>query len=94
MQRPWLRKAQTLYHDAASRNLNELSYLIVSRRNGRKTNYECKPYGMSALGAVIEFGEENWRKVAILVSGRTRKQCRERWVAQLSPVLVRDDWTP
>jgi hypothetical protein len=43
--------------------------------------------------AVGQFAEDNWRKVAILVPGRTSKQCRERWLAKLSPGLVRGDWT-
>jgi hypothetical protein len=43
--------------------------------------------------AVAQFGEDSWRRVGILVPERTSKQCRERWLAQLSPSLARDEWS-
>lgn len=36
----------------------------------------------------------NWARVAQLVPGRNRKQCRERWCNHLDPVLTKRRWTP
>jgi hypothetical protein len=39
-------------------------------------------------------GAESWTRVAMLVPTRTGKQCRERWIGQLSPALLKDGWLP
>ena len=38
-------------------------------------------------------GMGNWSLVAQGIPGRTGKQCRERWINQLSPALNKDNWT-
>ncbi|KAH0590307.1 hypothetical protein H2248_000466 [Termitomyces sp. 'cryptogamus'] len=44
--------------------------------------------------AVQIYGEqENWKKVAILVPGRTNKACRKRWLHSLSPTIKKCAWT-
>jgi hypothetical protein len=35
----------------------------------------------------------NWVAVAVLVPGRTKKQCRKRWVESLDPNIKRRGWT-
>jgi len=44
--------------------------------------------------AVRRLGTDSWRHVAILVRGRSSKQCRERWLAHFAPEIAHDDWTP
>jgi hypothetical protein len=44
--------------------------------------------------AVRRLGTDSWRHVALLVTGRSSKQCRERWLAHFSPDIVREGWTP
>lgn len=39
-------------------------------------------------------GTSNWTVIASALSGRTGKQCRERWLNQLNPNLNKDEWTP
>jgi hypothetical protein len=36
---------------------------------------------------------KNWAEVAVLVPGRTAKQCRERWSLNLDPAINRGPWT-
>lgn len=42
---------------------------------------------------VEKFGTKNWSIIAESVSGRTGKQCRERWINQLNPDLRSETWT-
>jgi hypothetical protein len=39
-------------------------------------------------------GPVNWTKLAETLSGRTGKQCRERWINGLNPDLNRSAWLP
>jgi hypothetical protein len=45
------------------------------------------------IASVCHFGTGNWTSVAQGVPGRKGKQCRERWVNQISPNLSREVWT-
>jgi hypothetical protein len=42
---------------------------------------------------IQEWGSNNWSKVAQFIPGRTGKQCRERWLARLSPDVLLEDWS-
>ncbi|KAI6045097.1 hypothetical protein EDC04DRAFT_3105251 [Pisolithus marmoratus] len=45
--------------------------------------------------AVAEHGEnDNWKRVAECVPGRTNKACRKRWLHSLSPDVKKTAWTP
>jgi hypothetical protein len=44
-------------------------------------------------GAVKEHGVNNWTAVAALVPGRTKKQCRHRWIETLDPNVNTGKWT-
>jgi hypothetical protein len=46
------------------------------------------------LRAAQKHGTSSWVKIAAMVPGRTSKQCRERWLGQLSPGVVKANWTP
>lgn len=47
---------------------------------------------------ILRFVEENgvrdWSKLALLLNGRTGKQCRERFKNHLDPSVSHDPWTP
>lgn len=45
------------------------------------------------LESIRIHGTSNWPLIASALTGRTGKQCRERWLNQLKPDLNRDDWT-
>lgn len=36
----------------------------------------------------------NWGEVAVMIPGRTAKQCRERWCYNLDPNIKKGGWTP
>jgi hypothetical protein len=42
--------------------------------------------------AVCACGTDSWNRVAIRIPTRTGKQCRERWIGQLAPTVVKDVW--
>jgi hypothetical protein len=42
---------------------------------------------------IAEHGPANWKRIALGVSGRTGKQCRERWITKLSPAFSSEPWT-
>jgi hypothetical protein len=43
--------------------------------------------------AVEEQVAQNWNAIAVSLPGRTGKQCRERWMAKLSPAYRATVWT-
>lgn len=45
------------------------------------------------IEAVKKYGTSNWMNVAMFVPGRSSKQCRERWIGQLSPEVTKNTWT-
>ncbi|OHT06900.1 Myb-like DNA-binding domain containing protein [Tritrichomonas foetus] len=45
------------------------------------------------LEAVKQCGMESWIRVALHVQGRNSKQCRERYMGQLSPKIIKAEWT-
>lgn len=46
------------------------------------------------LAFVQENGDKDWSKLAVMLNGRTGKQCRERFKNHLDPSLVHTGWTP
>jgi hypothetical protein len=45
------------------------------------------------LNAVTDVGAISWAAVAHKITGRTGKQCRERWYNQLNPDITKAAWT-
>lgn len=45
-------------------------------------------------GLVNKFGENNWTVIAGKMKKRSPRQCKDRWVNYLSPVVVNGTWTP
>lgn len=43
--------------------------------------------------AVKRYGEKKWNFIATFIPGRTGKQCRERWMAHISPNVRTDEFT-
>jgi hypothetical protein len=46
------------------------------------------------LEFVQKHGTKNWTKLATLLPGRIGKQCRERWINHLDPVISHTAFTP
>ena len=46
------------------------------------------------IKAVNENGAKNWSFIATFLHGRNGKQCRERWLTNLSPDVNLEPWTP
>ena len=46
------------------------------------------------IAGVTQFGEGQWSRVALLVPGKTGKQCRERFSNMLNTEARKDPWTP
>ena len=42
---------------------------------------------------VLKNGDKDWARLAVLLTGRTGKQCRERFKNHLDPALSKDPWT-
>ena len=45
------------------------------------------------IAAVCRYGTKSWVRIAKMVPGRTGKQCRERWIGQLSPQISKEGWS-
>jgi hypothetical protein len=46
------------------------------------------------LDSISRHGPHNWTAISMDVGGRNGKQCRERWLNQLCPVLSKTTWLP
>jgi hypothetical protein len=42
--------------------------------------------------AIRIWGTESWNRISIYIPGRTGKQCRERWIAQIAPTISKEVW--
>ena len=45
------------------------------------------------LKLVKEYGPKKWSQIAKHLHGRIGKQCRERWLNHLNPVVTKGEWT-
>lgn len=45
------------------------------------------------LKLVKEYGPKKWCQIAKHLHGRIGKQCRERWLNHLNPVVTKGEWT-
>ncbi|KAJ5074215.1 myb-related protein 3r-1-like [Anaeramoeba ignava] len=45
------------------------------------------------IGLVEKYGNSNWAKISEFITGRTSKQCRERWRNHLDPSINHSKWT-
>jgi hypothetical protein len=65
-----------------------LDFPSVSTRKTKWTVVEDEQ-----LRAAVEVcGTDSWNRVAMRIPTRTGKQCRERWIGQLAPTVVKDVW--
>jgi hypothetical protein len=52
------------------------------------------PYEDALLISVVsQIGANDWNEIAAVVSSRTARQCRDRWMNYLSPELRTGNWT-
>jgi len=47
----------------------------------------------STFVAVCQYGAKCWKKISVLISGRSAIQCMQRWNGCLKPGLVKGSWT-
>ena len=52
-----------------------------------------RPQDNELLNCIIELGPRSWEDLAVKISGRTGKQCRERWINQLNPLVKKVAYT-
>ena len=45
------------------------------------------------LARIADLGPSSWEIISRVMPGRTGKQCRERWLNQLNPLLKTSPWT-
>ena len=45
------------------------------------------------IQAVNTYGVDNWNLVSQRIDNRSGKQCRERWMSNICPTLIKDTWT-
>jgi myb proto-oncogene protein len=64
------------WHDALDPNID-----WANGRNGRWTEVEVAKLN----DAVLTHGDNNWKEIAALVPGRTKKQCCTRWHTSMDP---------
>jgi hypothetical protein len=43
--------------------------------------------------AVQKHGTDSWTRISLEIPNRTGKQCRERWIGQLSPTVSKELWS-
>jgi hypothetical protein len=67
-----------------------LDHPLISPRKAKWTAEEDEQLRV----AVRLCGTESWNRVAMRIPTRTGKQCRERWIGQLAPTVIKDVWLP
>ena len=45
------------------------------------------------LDCITNHGPRLWEELAVYIPGRTGKQCRERWINQLNPLIKKLSWS-
>lgn len=53
----------------------------------------CKEEDDRLLEAVQKYGTDNWKAVSQVVTGRSAKQCRDRYKLKLDPTINHGPWT-
>ena len=66
--------------------------------SGAKDDPRSRPWtdeeDATVRNLILSHGTKRWSLIAAQLSGRTGKQCRERWHNQLDPAIKKDNWTP
>ena len=56
--------------------------------------YVVAPQDEKLLAYISKHGTGDWVSIARTLPGRTRNQCRDRWIYSLDPSVVRAPWSP
>ena len=83
----------SLFGDPSQRNYSNPAILPQVPTSTFKKSKWTPEEDRALIASVEKNGMSNWTMVASEVSGRTGKQCRERWTNQLCPELNKDNWT-
>ncbi len=84
---------------AKEMNNNKSPIQCLHRWNSiMKPNYIKGPWNVEEDKKLIDWiktnGPTNWSACAEYIPGRTGKQCRERWINALNPLLKKGSWEP
>lgn len=62
-------------------------------KRGTPKNKWTQDEDLVIISQVELHGLQNWSEIALVLPGRTGKQCRERWIFALCPELNKEKWT-
>jgi hypothetical protein len=86
---------RNLYESKATQWARERNRTPIARNVGGARKHKWSPEEDARLESVVAtYGSSNWRNVALLLPGRSGKQCRERWLVHMAPDNLNEDWTP
>jgi hypothetical protein len=79
---------------AAAQWIRTQPHVPTARNVGGTCKKKWTPLEDQVLDAAVgQFGLDNWRRVAIVVPGRSSKQCRERWLGHMAPDNTKEEWS-
>jgi hypothetical protein len=85
---------EQVVESASSQWLKDRPHIPIARNVGGTRKNKWTPIEDQMLdAAVVQFGQDNWRRVALLVPGRSSKQCRERWMGHMAPDNTKEEWS-
>lgn len=69
-------------------------YVSKSKQKKKKTRSLFSKFEDEHLTNLVEkYGDSDWSLIADNMNGRTIRQCRERWLNNLSSAVVKSKWT-
>jgi hypothetical protein len=85
---------EQVVESASSQWVKNRPYIPIARNVGGTRKKKWTAIEDQILdAAVAQFGLENWRRVAMVVPGRSSKQCRERWFGHMAPDNTKQEWS-
>lgn len=75
------------------KTLNSFSSSVRKITGGTKKRKWTSEEDFLLMQAVNAYGVDNWNLVSQRIENRSGKQCRERWMSNMCPTLVKENWT-
>jgi hypothetical protein len=83
----WINPAQVISHMSLSSRSHQSQQRHLKKSKGAHDEDD------HLRVAVQTYGTDSWNKISALVTTRTGKQCRERWIGQLAPSVSKETWS-
>ena len=77
---------------SAFKNKMEATNVEIKKQKIHKRPFTVEE-DRALMNYVMIYGNNNWVQIAMLMNGRTQKQCRERWTGHLCPSVNKGPWT-